>query len=86
MHCNERLMVACDAASAALNHPPQRLPSGAGHDAMAMAEGCPAGMLFLRCTAGSSHHPDEAVTLTDVAWSLAALKRVLNHLASDPRS
>jgi allantoate deiminase len=48
-----------------------RMPSGAGHDAMVMAERMPAAMLFLRSPGGISHHPDEAVLEADVAAALA---------------
>jgi allantoate deiminase len=47
-----------------------RLHSGAGHDAMVMAERMPAAMLFLRSPGGISHHPDEAVLAEDVAAAL----------------
>ena len=43
------------------------LPSGAGHDAAAIAAICPVSMLFLRCKGGISHHPDESVKTADVA-------------------
>lgn len=49
-----------------------RMHSGAGHDAMVMAERMPAAMLFLRSPGGISHHPDETVIETDVAAALAA--------------
>jgi allantoate deiminase len=49
-----------------------RMHSGAGHDAMVMAERMPAAMLFLRSPGGISHHPDEAVFEADVAAALAA--------------
>ena len=48
-----------------------RMHSGAGHDAMVMAERMPAAMLFLRSPGGISHHPDEAVLEADVAAALA---------------
>jgi allantoate deiminase len=48
-----------------------RMHSGAGHDAMVMAERMPAAMLFLRSPGGISHHPDEAVLESDVAAALA---------------
>ncbi|TKI03334.1 allantoate amidohydrolase [Martelella alba] len=48
------------------------LPSGAGHDAIAMAACWPVGMLFVRCRGGVSHHPDEAVATADVAAALQA--------------
>ena len=35
------------------------LPSGAGHDAVALSALCPVAMLFVRCRDGVSHHPDE---------------------------
>ncbi|MEI7410151.1 allantoate amidohydrolase [Pectobacterium aroidearum] len=46
------------------------LPSGAGHDAIAIAERWPVAMLFVRCRGGISHHPDESVTTADVALAL----------------
>ncbi len=51
------------------------LPSGAGHDGMALIDVAPIGMLFVRCTGGISHHPAEAVTLDDVATALRVLLR-----------
>jgi allantoate deiminase len=48
-----------------------RMHSGAGHDAMIMAERMPAAMLFLRSPGGISHHPDEAVLEADVDAALA---------------
>lgn len=59
------------------------LPSGAGHDAMAMAEICPVGMLFVRCTAGISHHPAEAVRGDDLALALQTLVRAVSQLAGE---
>ncbi|MEM7019468.1 MAG: allantoate amidohydrolase [Pseudomonadota bacterium] len=57
------------------------MESGAGHDAMAFADLCPVGMLFIRCTGGISHHPDEAVTVEDVSFSLTALNNTVRRLA-----
>ncbi len=63
-------MLGCAArASGFVDH---RMHSGAGHDAMVMAERMPAAMLFLRSPGGISHHPDEAVLEADVAAALAA--------------
>lgn len=59
------------------------LPSGAGHDAIAMAECWPVGMLFVRCKGGVSHHPDESVTSSDVAVAIQAyLEAVLTSPSS----
>ena len=59
------------------NFPLKFLPSGAGHDAMAMAEKCPVAMLFLRSPGGISHHPDEGVVPEDVLMTLETLKESL---------
>jgi allantoate deiminase len=42
-----------------------RLPSGAGHDAMALSALCPIAMLFVRCGGGISHNPLESITAED---------------------
>jgi allantoate deiminase len=59
----------------------RRLPSGAGHDAMAMAALCPVGMLFVRCKGGISHHPDESMTVEDAEAAMAVFIATLRHLA-----
>jgi allantoate deiminase len=43
----------------------RELPSGAGHDGMAMIELADIAMLFVRCEKGISHNPAEAITLAD---------------------
>ena len=57
---------------------PLRLPSGAGHDAMAVASLCPVGMLFVRCRGGVSHNPAESITAGDAAYALDVLLRFLH--------
>ena len=44
---------------------PLHLSSGAGHDAVAMANLCPSAMLFVRCKGGISHNPAESITPED---------------------
>jgi len=44
---------------------PRRLPSGAGHDGMAMIDIADIGMLFVRCKGGISHNPAEAISEAD---------------------
>jgi len=58
------------------------LPSGAGHDAIAMAERWPVGMLFVRCKGGISHHPAESVEADDVAQAITAFSYAVTALAS----
>ncbi|MCU4676058.1 allantoate amidohydrolase [Catenovulum sp. 2E275] len=55
------------------------LPSGAGHDAMAIAEICPVGMLFIRSPKGISHHPDEAVIESDVTDAIKVMYSALSY-------
>jgi allantoate deiminase len=62
---------------------PLRLPSGAGHDAVLMGKRFPAGMLFVRCAGGVSHHPDESVAEADVAVALEVLWRWVMKLAEE---
>ena len=58
-------------------YPVHRMSSGAGHDAMIVAQRYPAAMLFLRSPGGISHHPEETVREDDVAAALAAGQRIL---------
>ena len=55
----------------------RELPSGAGHDAMAMARLTAAGMLFVRCKEGISHHPAESMTEADAEVAARVLLRFL---------
>jgi allantoate deiminase len=65
----------------ALGLEPPFLPSGAGHDAMAIAAVTDVAMLFVRCAGGISHNPAETVAHEDVALALAAIDRFLRELA-----
>jgi allantoate deiminase len=53
---------------------PLLLASGAGHDAMAMADLCPVGMLFVRCKGGISHNPAESITQADADTAMRVLQ------------
>ena len=55
----------------------RHLPSGAGHDGMAIIDIAPIGMLFMRCKGGISHNPAEAVTREDVATALRVFARFI---------
>jgi allantoate deiminase len=59
------LILRLEQAVASIGVAPMRLPSGAGHDAVAMASLCPAAMLFVRCKDGISHNPAESITVDD---------------------
>jgi allantoate deiminase len=61
---------------------PHRMASGAGHDAMILAEKIPAAMIFLRTPGGISHDPAESVHLDDVAKALECGHHLLTRLAA----
>jgi allantoate deiminase len=61
---------------------PHRMTSGAGHDAMILAEKVPAAMIFLRSPGGISHDPAESVELEDVAKALECGLHLLDQLAN----
>ena len=60
---------------------PYRMVSGAGHDAMIMAERVPSAMIFLRTPGGISHHPAESVGVGDVAKAIDCGLHLLDQLA-----
>ena len=67
-----------------LGYPVERLPSGAGHDAAAVAEIAPIAMLFVRCRDGISHNPAESVEAEDVAVAIDVAGRFLELVARLP--
>ncbi len=78
VHCNPALSQTLAQAIELNGIKPLSLPSGAGHDAMAMDAICPVSMLFVRCKGGISHHPGESVTHADVQATLQVLQRFLD--------
>jgi allantoate deiminase len=63
---------------------PHRIVSGAGHDAMILAEKVPAAMIFLRTPGGISHDPAESVAVNDVAKAIECGLYLLDQLAVSP--
>jgi allantoate deiminase len=61
---------------------PHRMTSGAGHDAMILAEKVPAAMIFLRSPGGISHDPAESVEAEDVTKALECGLHLLDQLAN----
>jgi allantoate deiminase len=66
-------------AIAAEGHCVFELPSGAGHDGMAMIDIADVGMVFVRCRGGISHHPDEHVELADAEAGAGVLLRLIEN-------
>jgi allantoate deiminase len=83
--CDPRLTRMMRAAARAQEPGAPLLPSGAGHDAAALAAICPVAMLFVRCKGGLSHHPGESVRRADVAKAVAALQDFILRLAANSR-
>ncbi|MCW2248468.1 allantoate deiminase [Azospirillum fermentarium] len=75
--CSPALIAQMAGAAVAEGFTAQRLPSGAGHDAMAMAALCPVGMLFVRCRGGISHNPAESITAADAEAGARTLLRFI---------
>jgi allantoate deiminase len=75
------LILCLEEAVQSIGVAPMRLPSGAGHDAVAMAALCPAAMLFVRCKGGISHNPAESITVEDADAAarvlIEAVKRIV---------
>jgi allantoate deiminase len=63
---------------------PHRIVSGAGHDAMILAEKVPSAMIFLRSPGGISHTPEESVNPRDVEMAIEVGFHLLDVLATSP--
>jgi allantoate deiminase len=77
--CAPRLMEQMDRAVKRKGFPVRRLPSGAGHDGMALAAIADICMLFVRCKGGISHSPLESITQEDAAAGVAVLSDFIEH-------
>jgi len=73
--CAPNLIDSIETAMSELGHRPIRLPSGAGHDAGAIADITDVGMIFVRCEDGISHNPAESITRED---AIAGVEVLLN--------
>lgn len=82
--CDEALRAQLSDAVREVQGRTMLLPSGAGHDAIAIAERWPSAMLFVRCAGGISHHPAESVSEEDVAQALRAFSLAVGQLIARP--
>ena len=78
--CDAGLVTALETAARQGCPTAPRLPSGATHDASAMADLCPISMLFLRCKDGVSHKPEEFASDADMAAAIEAVSTFLTSL------
>ena len=65
---------------------PHRMVSGAGHDAMILAEKFPSAMIFLRSPGGISHDPAESVAREDIEKAIECGMHLLDQLANSAES
>jgi allantoate deiminase len=63
----------------------KRLPSGAGHDGMALQGLADIAMLFVRCEKGISHNPVEAITAADAQTGARVLMRFIEEFGPKDR-
>jgi allantoate deiminase len=78
--CDSDFVTRLAAATKSVTGDSFQLPSGAGHDAVILSQLCPAGMLFVRCRDGLSHHPDEFVQVDDIELALRTAARFIESL------
>ncbi|HEX8375553.1 MAG TPA: Zn-dependent hydrolase, partial [Geminicoccaceae bacterium] len=81
--CDEEIAARIAAAIAAEGLPVLRLPSGAGHDGMAIHAIAPVAMIFVRCRGGISHNPDEFASLADIGAGARVLLATLRGIAAE---
>jgi allantoate deiminase len=80
--CDQKLSAQMANAVEALGIAPRRLPSGAGHDAMAFDRLIPFAMLFVRCRGGVSHNPAEFASPADIDIAARVLLTFLDRIAA----
>jgi allantoate deiminase len=79
VRCAPRLSAALTSSVREVQGRDLSVVSGAGHDAVVLAELTPVAMLFVRCRDGLSHHPREHVATADLAVALRVLVDFLEH-------
>lgn len=84
--CDAALVRQFGDAAARAGVRPRLLPSGAGHDGLAMAALCPVGMLFVRCAGGISHNPAESADVADIDVAVRVLLDFIRRFDPPPRA
>ena len=79
---DKNLIGRLEEAVGSLGIEPLHLASGAGHDAVAMANLCPSAMLFVRCKDGISHNPAESITTEDADVAARVLIDAVKRIAA----
>jgi beta-ureidopropionase / N-carbamoyl-L-amino-acid hydrolase len=81
--CSQLVQDRIEKAAAAAGLSSTRLPSGAGHDGVFVARIAPMGMIFVPCTDGRSHSPEEWAEPADCANGARVLAETLILLDRD---
>jgi len=84
--CADWVQAQIGAAIQADGRPVRSLPSGAGHDGMAMQAIADIGMLFVRCKSGVSHNPAEAISEEDAGIATRVLLRFIENFTAPARA
>ena len=84
--CSDWLVDIVSRAAGAIGHRAPHMPSGATHDASAMADLCPISMIFVRCRHGVSHRPDEHASSVDMNVAVETTAHFLATLAQETRA
>ncbi len=77
VHCSKPIIEMLSAACKKKGINAPIMVSGAGHDAMLLAEITEIGMVFVRCEKGISHHPSEKAEKEDIAIGVELLLEVV---------
>ncbi len=86
VQCDKTLTQIFSKCVAQRGHEVLKLPSGAGHDAVALSAICPVAMLFVRCKGGISHNPAESVKGGDVRVAVEVLADFILGVAASRQS
>lgn len=82
--CAPWLIAQMERAVAAESLRVHRLPSGAGHDGMAIGAIADIAMLFVRCKGGISHNPAESITEEDAGAGARVFMRFIENFQPRP--
>ncbi len=78
---DQNIVSIVEQATKNLAYPYKRMLSGAGHDAMNIAELAPTAMIFIPCEKGISHNEAESASLSDSAAGANVLFHAMTELA-----
>ncbi len=84
--CSPVLVEKISSAIQSLGERPLLMPSGAGHDGMAMSKLTDIGMIFVRCDRGISHSPEESVKIEDVSVAAEVMYKLICDYAPGEKS